>query len=104
MIRLPFTDRAEAGRLLAAELVTHKLQGNDRILFINGTDRWLSILTLRICGFVSYAPKLGRNGNVTLAVADRISSSDQGQSVIENDGMPVNCIAGVLIHQVPEVL
>jgi hypothetical protein len=41
---------------------------------------------------------------VTLAVADRIPSSDQGQSVIENDGMPVKGIAGVLIHQVPEVI
>ena len=32
MIRLPFTDRAEAGRLLAAEFVTHKLQGNIIVL------------------------------------------------------------------------
>ncbi len=32
MIRLPFADRAEAGRLLAAELVTYKLQGDVVIL------------------------------------------------------------------------
>lgn len=28
MIQLPFADRVEAGRLLAAELVSHKVQGN----------------------------------------------------------------------------
>jgi len=28
MIRLPFADRAEAGRLLAAELAAYKLQGD----------------------------------------------------------------------------
>ena len=28
MTQLPFADRVEAGRLLAAELVTHKLQGD----------------------------------------------------------------------------
>jgi len=32
MIRLPFADRAEAGRLLAAELVAYKLQGDVVIL------------------------------------------------------------------------
>ena len=108
MIRLPFADRAEAGRILAAELVTHELETDVVVLALPRGGLPVGREVAKACGApldVVIVRKLGVPWQPELAMGAIASGPFQAldEDLVRALGIPRNQIDAVIAGERAEI-